>query len=104
MRNISLKLFQIWTGSSGDVVRYFLPRALSTPFSTKQKHLGSSGRGHHEEHICEIISNLDQWFRRRYHLKTFLIYSSGHPCIKLSQTVCAILVEAIMRNNSVKLF
>ena len=26
------------------------------------------------------------------------------PCIKPNKTVCAILVEAIMRNNSVKLF
>ena len=26
------------------------------------------------------------------------------PCIKPSETVCAILVEAIMRNDSVKLF
>ena len=22
------------------------------------------GRGHYEEHFCEIILNLDQWFRR----------------------------------------
>ena len=25
-------------------------------------------RGHYEEHFCEIILNLDKWFRR-YHLK-----------------------------------
>ena len=23
------------------------------------------GRGHNGEHFCEIILNLDQWFRRR---------------------------------------
>ena len=26
------------------------------------------GREHHEKHFCEIILNLDQWFRRRCHL------------------------------------
>ena len=29
------------------------------------------GRGHYEEHFCEIILNLDQWLRR-CHLKIFL--------------------------------
>ena len=77
------------------------------------------GRGHHEERFCEIILNLDQWFRRRSHLKIFLIHRSGDPCIKHRETVCAIsveafvqwsgticavLVEGIKRNNSVKLF
>ena len=27
------------------------------------------GRGHYEEHSCEIVLNLDQWFRRRCLLK-----------------------------------
>ena len=31
------------------------------------------GRGTYEEHFCEIILNLDQWFRRRCCLKIFLI-------------------------------
>ena len=62
------------------------------------------GRRHHEDHFCEIILNLDQWFRRRLYLRTFLNYRSGDPCIKHSKTVCAILVEAIMRNNSVNYF
>ena len=26
--------------------------------------LNNFGRGHHEEHFCDIILNLDQWFRR----------------------------------------
>ena len=33
--------------------------------------LSNFGRGQHEEHFCEIILNVDQWFRRR-HLKHFL--------------------------------
>ena len=55
------------------------------------------GRGHHETHFGEIVLNLDQWFGRLSYLKTFLISSSGDPCIKLSKIVCAILVEAIIR-------
>ena len=30
------------------------------------------GRRHHEELFCEIILNLDQWFRRECSLKLFL--------------------------------
>ena len=30
------------------------------------------GRGHHEEHFCKIILNLNHWLRR-CHLKIFLI-------------------------------
>ena len=53
-------------------------------------------------------------------MKLFLIWTSGlgkdvilrhfpsralaTPCINPSETVCAIVVEAIRRNNSVKLF
>ena len=59
---------------------------------------------YHEEHFGEIILNFNQWFRRGCHLKTFLIYSSGIPFILPSKTICASLVDAIVRNNSVKLF
>ena len=37
----------------------------------EQNHLDNFGRGHNEEHFCEIILNLDQWFKR-CHLKIFL--------------------------------
>ena len=37
-------------------------------------------------------------------LKTFLIYSSDSPFVWWSRTIYAILVEGIMRNNSLKLF
>ena len=47
--------------------------------------------------------NLDQWFRR-CRLKIFLIWSSGGPFVQWRGTICAILVEGIKRNNSVKLF
>ena len=62
------------------------------------------GRGYHEELFCELTLNLDQLFRRRCILKMFLIWSSGGPFAKRSETICAILEEGIKRNNSVNLF
>ena len=69
--------------------------------SAERNHLCNFGRRHHEEQLCEIILNLGQWFRRRSCLK-FLIWSSGSPFAQQSGTICAILVEGIIRNNSVK--
>ena len=62
------------------------------------------GRGYYEEQFCKIILNLDKWFRRRCILKIFLILNSVGPFVQCSGIICAILVEGIMRNNSVKLF
>ena len=53
--------------------------------------------------LCKSIMNLDQWFWKRCHSKIFFIYSSGGPFAQWSKTVCANLVESIMRNISVKL-
>ena len=60
-------------------------------------------RRHHGEQFCEIIFNLDQWFKRRCCLKIFLIWSSGGPVVQRNGTMCAILVEGIMRNKSLNL-
>ena len=76
---------------------------MAAPFSAEQNHLCNFGKGHHEEHFCEIILNLDKWFRI-CQLNTFLTKSSGDPFIWPSKTVCAILVAVIMRNYSVNLF
>ena len=70
----------------------------------KRKHLCNFERGYHGVHLCEVILNLDQWFRRRCILKIFLILSSGGPSLQWNGTICAIWVEGIMRNNSVKFF
>ena len=70
--------------------------------SAERNHLCNLVRGYHEEQFCEIILNSDQWFRRRCRLKIFLIWSSGSPFVQWSRTICAILVEGIKRNNSVK--
>ena len=71
--------------------------------SAEQNQLCNFGRGHHEEQFCEIILNLDQWFKR-YRLKIFLVWSAGRPFVQRSGNICAILVEGILRNNYVKLF
>ena len=66
------------------------------PFcSAEQNLLCNFGTGQYEQHIYEIILNLDQWFRR-CRLKIFLIYSSGRSFVQWSKTICAILVEGIM--------
>ena len=69
----------------------------------ERNYLCNFGRRHHEEQLCEIILNLDQWFRT-CRLKILLIWSSGGPFVQWSGTICAILVENIMRNNSVNFF
>ena len=40
--------------------------------SAQQKNLGNFGRGQYEQHVCEIILNEDQCFRRRCHLNYVL--------------------------------
>ena len=44
--------------------------------------------------ICEIILNLDQWFRR-CRLKIFLVYSSGGPFVPWSLTIREVLEGAL---------
>ena len=98
---IHVKLHEIWTSGSKDVVkRHFLSRALTADPNL----LCNFDRRYHEEQSFEIILNLDQWFRGKCRLKVFLIWISGSPIVQQSITICAILVEDIMRNNSVKLF
>ena len=71
--------------------------------SEEQNHLYNFGRGYQEEQFCQIIFNLDQWLRRCL-LKIFFIWSSGSPFVQRSGIICAILVEGIKKNNSMKLF
>ena len=40
-------------------------------FSAERNHFSEFGIGYAEESFCEIVLNLDQWFRR-CHLKDFL--------------------------------
>ena len=72
--------------------------------SVDWNHLCNIRRRHHEEQFCEIILNVNQWFRGKCCLKVFLIWSSGSPFVQRSITICEILVGGIQRKNSVKLF
>ena len=72
--------------------------------SVDWNHLCHFGRRHHEEQSCEIILIMDLWFRRKCRLKVFLIWSTGSHFVQRSVTICAILAEGALRNNSVKLF
>ena len=58
-------------------------------------HLCNLGRRQHDEQSCEIILNLDHWFRRKCCLKVFLIWSSGSPFVQQSINICAILVKVL---------
>ena len=63
---------------------------LWPPFcSAERNHFCNFGRGYHEEQFCEIILNLDQWFRRRCVLKIFLsgaltalLFSGAEPFVQ----------------------
>ena len=64
------------------VKRYYLSRALAVLCLAESNHLCNFRRRHHEEQFCEIILNLDQWFRRKLScnyknidLKLYCIYS-----------------------------
>ena len=72
--------------------------------SADRNHLCNFSRRVHEEQFCELFLILDQWFKRKCCLKVFLIWRSGSPFVQRSETICAILVEGIMRNNPLKLF
>ena len=52
---------------------------LEPLFSAEWNHLYNFGRRLHEEQFCELIMNLNQWFRRRRHLKEFLSRVQAAP-------------------------
>ena len=62
---------------------------LCRPFCAAEGNLLCTfGRGHHEVHFCEIILNLDTWFRRRCGLENFLsgalaalLFSGARPFV-----------------------
>ena len=60
--------------------------------------MSNYARGHYEEHFCEILLNIYQWFIRKCWEKRLLIWSSSVPYVCWSGTICAILVEGIMWN------
>ena len=77
---MSFTIFLIWS-------------SLQPSCLVEQNHLCNFDRGHHGEHSCEVISNADQWFRRR--CSYLELWQPFHQ-----QTV--IWVEGLIRNNSMK--
>ena len=74
MRNNSVMFFLIWISGSGDIVQKTSYLELwQSSCLMQQNHLCNFGRWQHGEYSCEVIWNLDQWFKRRCRLKTFLI-------------------------------
>ena len=47
---------------------------------------------------------MEQWVRKQCCLKIFVIQSFIGPFVQGHKTICALLVECIIRNISVKLF
>ena len=75
---------------------------LWQPFcSAEQNHLCNFGRGYNEDQFCENNYKFGPVVQEEMPLKIFLIWSSGGPFVK-GGTIYAILIEGIMRNNSVK--
>ena len=73
MGDISMIFFlnlDMWFRRRCRFILHFLSKAWR-PFSAQRNHLCMAGRGHYKKHFCEIILNLDQWFR--YRLMIFLI-------------------------------
>ena len=104
MGNIHVKLYEIWRlvqeeMSFQDISYLELWQPLCSVY---WNHLCNIGGRHHEEQSCEIILNLDRWFRKKNHLKVYLTLSSGSPRVKRRVPICANLVEGIKTNNSVK--
>ena len=105
METFHVKLYGIWTNGSEDVVLTISYLELLQPLcSADRNHLCNFNRMHIEEQFCEIIFNVGQWCRRKCCLQVFLILRSRSPFDQQSVTIYAILVEGIMRNDSVKLF
>ena len=86
-RNNSVKLFWSWTRGSGGYVFWKISylELLRPSSSVERNNLSNFERGYHGEHSCEVIWNLDQWFRR-CRLKDFffwalaaLLFSGAEP-------------------------
>ena len=108
VQELAFKRFLIWS-SSGPPVRWsqtiyaILKEGIVGNIHVKLPFV-KFWKKHHEEQFCDIILNLDQWFRRKCCLMVFLIWSFDSPFVQWSITICAILVKGIMKNNPVKLF
>ena len=69
-------------------------------FDCQSRTLGNCFIGPSEEHLCEIILNLNQQFRKRSHLKIVSIFSSIDLFVWLGGTIWTILVYGIVGNRT----
>ena len=53
--------------------RYFISIALRPFCSVLPNHLCNYGSGPNAEHLCETVLSLEQWYKRKSCLNTFLI-------------------------------
>ena len=67
---IILNLNQLFRRRGHLKISYFLSIALAALLFSATKPFGS---GPYAEYFCETVSNLEQWFKRKCFLKTFLI-------------------------------
>ena len=68
---MSFKRFLLRT-SVGPPVPFESSGSLAAPLFNGAEPNVNFGSVHHKQQFCEIILNLDQWFRGRCHIKTFL--------------------------------
>ena len=69
----------------------FLTKSSGNHFVWCNKPLDNLSRWHNKKHFCEIILNLDRWFKIRCCLRIFLIYSSSSHLVRQFGTICAFL-------------
>ena len=69
----------------------------------ERNNLCNIGKGHYEEQFCEFVLNLEQWLRRKCHLKTFYL-ELRQPLVSVEQNhLCNFSRwHYIVRNNSLK--
>ena len=72
--------------------------------SADRNHLCNYGRRYHEEQFCEIILKFGPLVQEIMSFKGISHSISGSHFVQRSVTICAISVEGIMRNSSVKSF
>ena len=85
MGNIPVKLYGIRTEMSFKDISYL---ELWQPFCSEDRnHLFNFDRTHHEKQFCEIILNLDPWFKRKCRINVVLMLSSDSPVVQQSVTI-----------------
>ena len=76
-----MKYFKFKSVAQEDMLlKYIYCLEVWLPFcSAQQNHLCNFSRGYYEEHFCENIYNLDQWFRMEMLFKAILYLELSQP-------------------------